>query len=239
MSIVLPLAMIHKQAVKQARKFRRGASLEQGDLENEAVLHMLQGRKSIVGPMLDLMRQQGLVGNHRKSKLVGVDEEGNPRMHVNPVRAPMPEQVSPSFETTVIKKVDGKRAMARISKKEARAAEECVNCGHHNRHHIGAECLFASAANGRQCRCAKFIPGLTKKELETIKAYATGGGSRKHGAQFLGITVHLMNWRCERIMKKLGTHNFLEIVLTCLRLGFIGMDDLPKPKWMVGRLEDK
>lgn len=59
-------ADISRMARYQASRLR-GGLIEAGDLENEAVLAALRGRKSISGPMQDFIHKQSIVGTYHHS----------------------------------------------------------------------------------------------------------------------------------------------------------------------------
>lgn len=104
------LSLIRTVARKRASRIN-GGLVEAGDLENEAVMFALTGRKSNDGPMQDLMRRQGLVGNHRSSRN-------------NPVRVEIPLQL-PAKETPhsgLLAKVDLEKLLrpVRFTRRERR-----------------------------------------------------------------------------------------------------------------------
>ena len=75
--------MIHLEQVEQAipmvrsvaRRFaRRTPSLSEDDLEQEALLAMLRGRKSITGPMQDIQRREWMGSRRKNEKRVSLDE---------------------------------------------------------------------------------------------------------------------------------------------------------------------
>jgi hypothetical protein len=62
---VIDYASIRKAARYIARRLPRGYCLDANDLAQEAALAALRGRRSTSGPMLDLLRRQGWMTNHR------------------------------------------------------------------------------------------------------------------------------------------------------------------------------
>ena len=61
-------ARIHRAAQSIARKLPPSALLDTDDLANECVVRVLQGRKSITGPMLDLLRRNGWMKHCRNGE---------------------------------------------------------------------------------------------------------------------------------------------------------------------------
>ncbi len=64
---MIDYAQIQRTARAFAKRLPSWATVDADDLANTSALAAMRGRRSILGPMQDLLRKQGWVTNHRKT----------------------------------------------------------------------------------------------------------------------------------------------------------------------------